>query len=188
MDFSMPGFPVHHQLPELAQTHIHRVGDAIQPYHPLSFPSPPAFNLSQHQGLFQSVNLVFSKEKNKRWEMLMSEEADKTYDADESPQVWPRHTGPQDDFLPKSDLPSFSQGAGPRPGHRMAWVPQPQHQHPGKPTGVRAKWQLPEGARAPTQGKAKLAPFFVQWLLTRHPVEPTFSARFLWPSLGAQCS
>ena len=53
MDTSMPGFPVHHQLLELAQTHVHQVGDAIQPCHPLSSPSPPAFNLSQHQGLFQ---------------------------------------------------------------------------------------------------------------------------------------
>ena len=55
MDCSMPGFPVHHQLLELAQTHVHRVSDAIQPYHPLSFPSPPAFSLSKHQGLFQGV-------------------------------------------------------------------------------------------------------------------------------------
>ena len=53
MDCSMPGFPVHHQLPKLAQTHVHRVSDAIQPSHPLLSPSPPAFNLSQHQGLFQ---------------------------------------------------------------------------------------------------------------------------------------
>ena len=45
-DCSMPGFPVHHQLPELTQTHVHRVSDAIQPSHPLSSPSPPAFNLS----------------------------------------------------------------------------------------------------------------------------------------------
>ena len=45
MDCSTPGFPVHHQLPELAQTHVHRVSDAIQPSHPLSSPSPPAFNL-----------------------------------------------------------------------------------------------------------------------------------------------
>ena len=44
MDFSTPGFPVHHQLPELAQTHVHHVGDAIQPSHPLSSPSPPTFN------------------------------------------------------------------------------------------------------------------------------------------------
>ena len=51
MDCNTPGFLVHHQLPELAQTHVHHVGDAIQPSHPLSSPSPPAFNLSQHQGL-----------------------------------------------------------------------------------------------------------------------------------------
>ena len=56
MDCSTPGFPVHHQLPELTQTHVHRVGDAIQPSHPLSPPSPPAFSLSQHQGLFQGVS------------------------------------------------------------------------------------------------------------------------------------
>ena len=56
MDCSTPGFPVHHQLPELAQTHAHQVGDAIQPSHPLSSPSPPSFNLSQHQGFFQGVS------------------------------------------------------------------------------------------------------------------------------------
>ena len=53
MDCSMPGFPVHHQLPELTQTHVHRVTDVIQPSHPLLSPSPPALNLSQHQGPFQ---------------------------------------------------------------------------------------------------------------------------------------
>ena len=53
---STPGFPLLHQLPELAQTHVHWVGDAIQPSHPLLSPSPPAFNLSQHQGLFQWVS------------------------------------------------------------------------------------------------------------------------------------
>ena len=53
MDCSMPVFRVHHQFPELAQTHIHRVGDAIQPFHPLLSPFPPAFTLSQHQGLFK---------------------------------------------------------------------------------------------------------------------------------------
>ena len=52
MDYSTPGLPVHHQLPEFTQTHVHLVGDAIQPSHPLSSPSP-AFNLSQHQGLFK---------------------------------------------------------------------------------------------------------------------------------------
>ena len=56
MDCSMPGFPVHHQLMELAQTHVHQVGDAIQPSHPLSSLSPPAFNLSQHHGLYQWVS------------------------------------------------------------------------------------------------------------------------------------
>ena len=50
---STPGLPVHHQLPESTQTHVHRVGDAIQPSHPLSSPSPPALSLSQHQGLFK---------------------------------------------------------------------------------------------------------------------------------------
>ena len=52
MNRSMPGLPVHHQLPEFTQTHVHRVSDAIQPSHPLSFPYPPAPNPSQHQSLF----------------------------------------------------------------------------------------------------------------------------------------
>ena len=56
MNCSMPGFPVHHRLPESTQTCVHRVGDAIQPSHPLSFPSPPAPNPSHHPGLFQRVN------------------------------------------------------------------------------------------------------------------------------------
>ena len=56
MNRSTPGLPVHHQLPEFTQTHIHQAGDAIQPSHPLSPPSPPALNLSQHQGLFQWVS------------------------------------------------------------------------------------------------------------------------------------
>ena len=55
MDCSMPGFPVHHQLPELTQTHVHRVSDAIQPSHLLLSSSPPAFNLYQHQDLFKCV-------------------------------------------------------------------------------------------------------------------------------------
>ena len=56
MDCSTPGFPVHQQLLELAQTHIHRVSEAIQPSHLLTSLSPPAFNLSQHQGLSQEVS------------------------------------------------------------------------------------------------------------------------------------
>ena len=55
MNHSMPGLPVHHQLPELTQTYVHWVSDAIQPSHPPSYASPPALNLSQHQGLFQWV-------------------------------------------------------------------------------------------------------------------------------------
>ena len=57
MNHSTPGLPVHQQLPESTQTHIHSVGDAIQPSHPLSSPSPPAPNPSQHQGLFQESTL-----------------------------------------------------------------------------------------------------------------------------------
>ena len=56
MNHSTPGLPVQHQLPEFIQTQVHQVGDAIQPSHPLSSPSPPAPNPSQHQGLFQWVN------------------------------------------------------------------------------------------------------------------------------------
>ena len=56
MNHSTPGLPVHHQLPEFTETHVHRVGDAIQPSHPLLSPSPPAPDPSQHQGLFQWVN------------------------------------------------------------------------------------------------------------------------------------
>ena len=56
MNLSTPGLPVHHQLPEFTQTHVHRVGDAIQPSHSLSSPSPLAPNPSQHQSLFQWVN------------------------------------------------------------------------------------------------------------------------------------
>ena len=56
MNRSTPGLPVHHQLPEFTQIHVHRVSNAIQPSHPLSSPSPPAFNLSQPDGLFQWVS------------------------------------------------------------------------------------------------------------------------------------
>ena len=61
MDCSTPGFPVHHQLPEFAQTHVHRVGDAIQSTHLLSSSSPPALNLSQNQGLFKWVSCLHQK-------------------------------------------------------------------------------------------------------------------------------
>ena len=56
MDYSTPGFPVYHQLPEFAQTQVHWAGDVIQPSHPLLSPSPSVFNLSQHEGIFQGVS------------------------------------------------------------------------------------------------------------------------------------
>ena len=59
MDHSTPGLPVHHQHPEFTQTHVHWVSDAIQPSHPLSSPSPPVFNLSQHWGLFKWVSSLY---------------------------------------------------------------------------------------------------------------------------------
>ena len=70
MNRSTPGLPVHHHLPEVTQTHAHQVGDAIQPSHPLSSPSPPAPNPSQHQGLFQRVN--FSMRWPKYWSFSLS--------------------------------------------------------------------------------------------------------------------
>ena len=70
MNCSTPGLPVHHQLPEFTQTHIHLVGDAIQPSHPLSSPSPPAPSPSQHQSLFQWVKS--SHEVPKYWSFSFS--------------------------------------------------------------------------------------------------------------------
>ena len=70
MDCSTPGFPVHHQLPEPVQTHVHPVGDAIQLSHPLSSPSPSAFNLSHHQGLF--IGHFFSPGGQKYWSFSFS--------------------------------------------------------------------------------------------------------------------
>ena len=69
MNCSMPGFPVFHHLPDFAQTHFHQDGDAIQLAHPLLFPSLPAFNLSQHQGLFQWVG--FSQKVAKVFELQL---------------------------------------------------------------------------------------------------------------------
>ena len=72
MHCSMPGFPVCHQLPELAQTHVHWVSDTTQPSHPLLFPSPPVFNLSQHQGLFQWVSSSYQVAKVLELQHLMN--------------------------------------------------------------------------------------------------------------------
>ena len=70
MDCSTPGFPVFYHLPEFTQTHVRQVGDAIQPSHPMSSPSPPAFDLSQHQGLFQWVSS--SHQMDKYWSFSVS--------------------------------------------------------------------------------------------------------------------
>ena len=70
MNCSTPGLPIHHQLPQFTQTHVHWVGDAIQPPHPLSSPSPPALNLSQHQGLFQWVGSSYQVTKVLEFQLL----------------------------------------------------------------------------------------------------------------------
>ena len=77
IDYSTPDFPVYHQLPELAQTQVYQVSDAIQPSHPLSSPSPPAFNLSQHYGLFTWVSS--SNKVAKVWSFSFSISPSKEY-------------------------------------------------------------------------------------------------------------
>ena len=72
MNCSTPGFPVQHQFPEFTQTQVRQVGDAIQPSHPLSSPSPPAPNTSQHQSLFQWVNSSHEVAKTKYWSFSFS--------------------------------------------------------------------------------------------------------------------
>ena len=74
MNRSMPGLPVHHQLPEFTQTHILWVGDAIQPSHPLSSPSPPAPNPSQHQSLFQWVTSLHEVAMSMSFSIISSKE------------------------------------------------------------------------------------------------------------------
>ena len=71
MDCSTPDFPVHHQLLEIDQTHVHWVGNVIQPSHPLSSPSPPPFNLSQHQGLFKWVSSLHQVAKVLEFQLRM---------------------------------------------------------------------------------------------------------------------
>ena len=86
MDCSTPGFPVHHQLPELTQTHVHWVRDAIQPSHPLSSPSPPVFDLSQHQDLFQWVS--FSHQVVKVLEFQLQHQSFQWIFRTDFPQGW----------------------------------------------------------------------------------------------------
>ena len=72
MNCSTPDLPVHHQLPEFTEAHIHRVGDAIKPSHPLSSPFPPALNLSKHQGLFKWVSLCIRWPKSWSFSFIIS--------------------------------------------------------------------------------------------------------------------
>ena len=71
MDCNTPDFPVYEQLPELTQTHVHQVSDATQPSYPLSSPSPPTFNLSQHQGLFKLVSSSHQVAKVFKFQLLL---------------------------------------------------------------------------------------------------------------------
>ena len=77
MNHSTPVLPVHHQLPECTQTHVHWVGDVIQPSHPLLSPSPPALNLSQHQGLFKWVSSLHQVAKILEFQLHMKTQAQK---------------------------------------------------------------------------------------------------------------
>ena len=104
MNCSTPGLPVHHKLPEFTQTHVHRVSDAIQPSHPLSSPSPPAPNPSQHQGLFQWVNS--SHEAAKVLEFQLQHQ---------SFQWTPRTYLLQDGLVGSPCSPRDSQGSSPTP-------------------------------------------------------------------------
>ena len=77
MNHSTPVLPVHHQLPECTQTHVHWVGDVIQPSHPLLSPSPPALNLSQHQGLFKWVSSLHQVAKILEFQLHMKTQTQK---------------------------------------------------------------------------------------------------------------
>ena len=92
---SMPGLPVHHQLLEFTQAHVHWVGDAIQPSHPLSSPSPPALNLSQHQGLFKwvsSSNLWWPKYWSFSFNISPSNDSTSLFSSSPSPSLSPSST------------------------------------------------------------------------------------------------
>ena len=95
MDCSTPGLPVHHQLPEFTQTHVHWVGDAIQSSPPLLSPSPPAFNLSQHQHLFQWMNWFFAS-------------GGQSIGASASTSVLPMESSPQTPLRPNAQWSGYS--------------------------------------------------------------------------------
>ena len=100
MDCSMPGFPVHHQLAQLAQTPVHRVGDAIQPSHPLLSPPPPSFNLSKHQGLFQGLNS--SHQVAKYWSFSFSNRRSEKHKIEIAPEYRTPYAKNCNPFSPES--------------------------------------------------------------------------------------
>ena len=104
MNHNMPGLPVYHQLPKFTKTHVHRISDTIQPSHPLSSPSPPAFNLSQHQGLFKWVSSLHQLAKAP--EFLLQHQ---------SLQWTPRTDFPQDGLVGSPCSPRDSQESSPIP-------------------------------------------------------------------------
>ena len=99
MDCSTPGLPVHHQLPEFTQIHVHWVGDAIQPSHPLWSPSPPAFNLSQHHSLFKCISSSHQVAK-----VLAFQLQHQWSDLSEVAQLCPTLCNPMDCSLPGSSV------------------------------------------------------------------------------------
>ena len=117
MNCSTSGLPVHHQLPEFTQTHVHQVGDAIQPSHPLSSPSPSAPNPSQHQGLFQWVN-------SKDYKMLLVEKEKKGFSGSlvaKTMRSWHRLQGTQVWSLVRELRSHMLNGPAPRhPPHQNA--------------------------------------------------------------------
>ena len=106
MDCSTPGLPVHHQFPEFIQTHVHWVSDAIQSSHPLSTPSSPSFNLSQHQGLFQWVSSLHQVAKvyelwpSKLWNKLKGVVTEEEWGCCERAAWWARFYLPLIGSLP----------------------------------------------------------------------------------------
>ena len=108
MNCSTPGLPVHHQLPEFTQTHIHRVGDAIQPSHPLPSPSPPAPNPSQHQSLFQRVNSSHEVAKVLEFQLIRRKQF---YSAKQTLNYWKTAQSPLNQRENKSKLQGFSGGS-----------------------------------------------------------------------------
>ena len=130
MNCSMPGLPVHHQLLEFTQTQAHRVGDAIQPSHPLSSPSPPAPNPSKNQGLFQRVNSLHEVAKVLEFQLW-----------DESFQWTPRTYLLQDGLVGSPCSPRDSQESSPTPKFKSINFPALSFLHSTTLTSIHDHWK-----------------------------------------------